>query len=161
MGQVVPEIGYLVTPRFMIGVQGRLQLVRGATPYHVPDPVGNECGDDRICAPYTTAFAGLLKATFFLANPGSAFQPYLSLSAGGGYIRHVSRVNAPHRRAARWAWSLASTPSPAAPRCSGPASAFAMTLRTRSASSREIGGLIGVPKFTANADVNLGLAFRL
>ena len=40
MGQVVPEIGYLVTPRFMIGVQGRLQLVRGATPYHVPDPSG-------------------------------------------------------------------------------------------------------------------------
>ena len=36
MGQVVPEIGYLVTPRFMIGVQGRLQLVRGATPYQVP-----------------------------------------------------------------------------------------------------------------------------
>ena len=50
-----------------------------------------------ICAPYTTAFAGLLKATFFLADPGSAFQPYLSLSAGGGYIRHVSKVNAPNR----------------------------------------------------------------
>ena len=25
----------------------------------------------------------------------------------------------------------------------------------------QIGGLIGVPNFTANADVNLGLAFRL
>ena len=39
-GRWSPEIGYLVTPRFMIGVQGRLQLVRGATPYHVPNPVG-------------------------------------------------------------------------------------------------------------------------
>ena len=25
----------------------------------------------------------------------------------------------------------------------------------------QIGGLIGVPKFTANADVNIGLGFRL
>ena len=94
-GQLAPELGYFVTPRFMLGVQGRLQLVRGATPYHVPNPDTGECGDDNICSPAKGALAALAKATWFLADAGSAFQPYLSLSAGGGTIRHVSKVAGP------------------------------------------------------------------
>ena len=160
MGQVVPEIGYLVTPRFMIGIQGRLQLVRGATPYHVPDPVGNECGDDKICAPYTTAFAGLLKATFFLANPRSAFQPYLSLSAGGGYIRHVSRVIAPPACGKDGMDPCVDTVA-GGPALFGPGVGFRYDVADAIGIVAQIGGLIGVPKFTANADVNIGLAFRL
>jgi len=160
MGQVVPEIGYLVTPRFMIGVQGRLQLVRGATPYQVPDREEGECGDDGICAPYTTAFAGLLKATFFLADPGSAFQPYLSLSAGGGYIRHVSRVNAPNTCGPMGMDPCVDTVA-GGPALFGPGVGFRYDVSDGIGIVAQIGGLIGVPKFTANADVNLGLAFRL
>ena len=119
-----------------------------------------ECGDDGICAPYTTAFAGLLKATLFLANPRSAFQPYLSLSAGGGYIRHVSRVNAP----------IACGPSgmdpcidtvAGGPVLFGPGVGFRYDVADAVGIVAQIGGLVGVPNFTANADVNLGLAFRL
>src|SRR4029077_8491605 len=95
MGHLAPEIGYFATPRVMIGVQARLQMVTGATPYHVPDPAVGECGSDHICAPSTGAIAGLLKVTWFLADPASAFGPSLSLSAGGGTIRHVSRVSSP------------------------------------------------------------------
>ena len=160
MGQIVPEIGYFVTPRFMMGVQGRLQLVRGATPYQVPDPVGNECGDDHICAPYTTAFAGLLKATFFLADPGSAFQPYLSLSAGGGYIRHVSKVDSPKACGPMGGEPCVDTVA-GGPVLFGPGVGFRYDVSDGIGIVAQIGGLVGVPNFTANADVNLGLAFRL
>ena len=160
MGQVVPEIGYLVTPRFMIGVQGRLQLVRGATPYWVPNREPGECGDDGICAPSSTAFAGLLKATFFLADPGSAFQPYLSLSAGGGYIRHVSRVNAPIACGPMGMDPCVDTVA-GGPALFGPGVGFRYDVADAVGIVVQIGGLVGVPNFTANADVNLGLAFRL
>ena len=160
MGQVVPEIGYLVTPRFMIGVQGRIQLVRGATPYQVPMPVGDECGADHICAPYTTAFAGLLKATLFLANPRSAFQPYLSLSAGGGYIRHVSKVDAPNACGPMGGEPCVDTVA-GGPALFGPGVGFRYDVADAVGIVAQIGGLVGVPNFTANADVNLGLAFRL
>ena len=160
MGQVVPEIGYLVTPRFMIGVQGRIQLVRGATPYQPSDPVGDECGTDKICAPYTGAFAGLLKATFFLADPSSAFQPFLSLSAGGGTIRHVSRVISEQTCGPRGDSPCVDTVA-GGPVLFGPGVGFRYDLADAVGIVAQIGGLVGVPNFTANADLNLGLAFRL
>jgi hypothetical protein len=160
MGQVVPEIGYLVTPRFMIGVQGRLQLVRGATPYQVPEQDPGECGTDGICAPATAAFAGLLKATFFLAHPRSAFQPYLSLSAGGGYIRHVSRVSAPDACGPMGLDPCVDTVA-GGPALFGPGVGFRYDVADAIGIVAQIGGLVGLPKFTAHADVNVGLAFRL
>ena len=160
MGQVVPEIGYLVTPRFMIGVQGRLQLVRGATPYHVPDPKPSECGPDNICAPYTTAFAGLLKATFFLADPGSAFQPYLSLSAGGG-ISVTSRRSMGLTPCGPTGLAPCIDTVAGGPVLFGPGVGFRYDVANAVGIVAQIGGLVGVPNFTANADLNVGLAFRL
>lgn len=158
-GQLAPEIGYFVTPRLMLGAQARLQMVRGATQYHVPDPLPGECGDDHICAPTTGAFAGLLKATWFLREPHRAFQPYLSLSAGAGTIRHVSKVSSP--QTCGDGHEVCVDTVAAGPALFGPGFGLQYRIADAVGIVAEIGGLVGLPNFTANADVNIGAAFRL
>jgi tetratricopeptide (TPR) repeat protein len=158
-GQLAPELGYFVTPRFMLGVQGRLQLVRGATPYHVPNPDIGECGDDNICAPAKGALAALAKATWFLADAGSAFQPYLSLSAGGGTIRHVSKVSGAATCGS--GTEVCKDTVAGGPALFGPGVGFRYGVSDAVGIVAEIGALVGVPNFTANADLNIGVAFQL
>jgi tetratricopeptide repeat protein len=158
-GQLAPELGYFFTPQLMLGVQGRFQMVRGATPYHIDDAVAGECGGDKVCEPYTGAFAGLLKATLFLSDPQNAFQPFLSLSAGAGTIRHVSKVRSP---ATCGSGSEACVDTvPGGPVLFGPGFGFQYRVADGVGIIAGIGALLGVPKFTAHADVNVGVAFQL
>jgi hypothetical protein len=157
--QLAPELGYFLTARFMLGVQARLQMVRGATPYHVPDAQSGECGADHVCAPTTGAFAGLLKATWFVSEPQRAFQPYLSVSAGAGTIRHVSKVSSPQTCGAGHEACVDTVAG--GPALFGPGFGFQYRIADAVGIVAEIGGLVGLPKFTANADVNVGAAFRL
>jgi hypothetical protein len=159
-GQLAPEFGYFLTSRFMLGVQMRLQLVTGATPYHVPDPGAKECGTtEHVCDPASGAIAGMLKATLFLTDPSSSFQPYLSLSAGGGTIRNVSRVMGPD--------ACGSGTQPCVdtvgggPVVVGPGLGFRYAVSDAAGIVVGVNGLVGVPKFTATADVNVGLSFKL
>ncbi|HTB60093.1 MAG TPA: tetratricopeptide repeat protein [Polyangia bacterium] len=166
-GQLAPEIGYFVTPQLRVGVQARLQWVTGATPFHVlvPDPMDpNECGADHTCSPFTGAFAGLAKASWSFLDPERALQLYASLSAGYGTIRHVV------------------TNSAAPPSCGGTPPDFMGTCKDTVAGGpvlfgpgvglqyrvadgvglvAELGALVGVPNFTANVDLNVGVAFQL
>jgi hypothetical protein len=158
-GQLAPELGYFLTPRLMLGVQARLQMVRGATPYHVPDARPGECGDDHVCAPTTGAFAGLLKATWLLGEPDRAFHPYLSLSAGAGTIRHVSKVSSPQTCGDGHEACVDTVAG--GPVLFGPGFGFQYRIADAVRIVAEIGGLVGLPKFTATADVNIGAAFRL
>jgi hypothetical protein len=161
-GQLAPELGYFVTPEFMLSVQGRFQLVRGATPYHPPGAGTGECGTDHTCAPASGALAGLLKATWFLADPRSSFQPYLSLSAGGGTIRHVSKVTSPQTCGEGDVSNQPCTDTVAGgPVLFGPGIGFRYDVSETVGIVAEIGGLMGVPNFTANADLNFGVAFQL
>jgi hypothetical protein len=156
--ELAPELGYLLTPHLMLGIQGRLQLVRGATPYHVPGAMLGECGDG-VCSPATGALAALAKVTWLIAEPRSAFQPYVSLSAGGGSIRHVTAVAAPQ--------TCGSGNEPckdtvaAGPVLFGPGVGFRYGVSDEFGIVAEIGALVGMPNFTANADLNIGVAFQL
>jgi hypothetical protein len=94
-GHIAPELGYFLTQRLMLGVQVRLQMVTGATQYHLPMAMMGECGGDGVCDPTSGAVAGLLKVTYLLAKPRSAFQLFVSMSAGGGNIRTTSKVSSP------------------------------------------------------------------
>jgi hypothetical protein len=159
-GQLAPEFGYFVTSRLMLSLQMRLQLVTGATPYHVPNPMPNECGTmEHVCDPASGAIAGLVKATLFLADPRSAFQPYLSLSAGGGTIRNVSRVMGPDACGSGNQPCLDTVAG--GPVLVGPGIGFRYAISDGVGIVTGVGGLIGLPKFTATADVDVGLSFRL
>jgi hypothetical protein len=158
-GQLAPEIGYFLTPRFRLGVQARLQLVSGATPYHVPNAAPGECGSDNVCAPYKGAFAGLLKATWLLVAPESAFQAYVSLAAGFGNIRHVMKVSSPPTCGSSGAEACLDTVA-AGPALFGPGIGFQYRVSDGIGLVAEIDGLVGAPHFTANADLNVGVAFQ-
>jgi hypothetical protein len=151
-GQLAPEIGYFVTPQLRIGVQARLQWVTGATEYPLPPPpnaMPGECGTDHICSPYTGAFAGLAKAAWSFLDPESSFQPYVSLAAGAGTIRHVAEVSLPR--------VCGSTRD----QTCGPGVGFEYRVADSVGVVGEIGGLVGVPNFTVNVDLNVGVAFQL
>ena len=159
-GQLAPEIGYFVTPRLRLGVQARLQLVSGATPYHVPNPLHGECGSDNICSSSTGAFAGLLKATWLLVEPESAFQPYVSLAAGAGNIRHVVKVSSPPTCGSSGTEACMDTVA-AGLGLFGPGVGFQYRVSDGVGLVVEIDGLVGAPHFTVNADLNVGVAFQL
>ena len=159
-GQLAPEVGYFVTPRLRLGVQARLQLVTGATPYHVPNPALGECGSDNICSSSTGAFAGLLKATWLLVEPESAFQPYVSLAAGAGNIRHVAKVSSPPTCGSSGNEACMDTVA-AGLGLFGPGVGFQYRVSDVVGLVVEIDGLVGAPHFTANADLNVGVAFQL
>ena len=84
-GQLAPEIGYFVTPRFMLGVQGRLQLVTRRDALSRPDPGAGRVRQTTTSArPTRRRLRGAAEGDLVAGRPSSAFQPYLSLSAGGG-----------------------------------------------------------------------------
>jgi len=158
--QLAPEIGYFVTSRLSLGVQARLQLVTGATEYHVPNAVGSECGSDHVCAPFKGAFAALLKASWRLADPTSDLQPYVAFSAGGGYIRHVTDVSAP-KTCGSSAMEPCKDTAAGGPLLFGPAVGLQYKLADFAALVAELNALVGVSNVTVNADVNVGIAFQL
>lgn len=159
-GQIAPEVGYLVTSRLSLGVQARLQLVTGATDYHVPMPMTDECGADHVCTPAKGAFAVLAKASWRLSDPTAAFQPYVAFSAGGGNIRHVTEVNAPPACGSSGRDTCKDTVAAGAV-LFGPAVGFQYKVADAVGLVAELNVLLGAPKFTANADVNIGVAFEL
>ena len=106
------------------------------------------------------AFAGLLKATWLLVEPTSAFQPYVSFSAGGGYIRHVKETKSPMACGPMGDQACKDT-VPGGPVLFGPSFGFQYKLGDSVGLVAELQTLIGMSKFTANADLNIGLAFQL
>ena len=164
-GQLAPEIGYFVTPQLRLGVQARLQLVTGATPYHLlgyNDPT--ECGSDHTCSSFTGAFAGLAKAAWSFFDPESAFQLYASLSAGYGTIRHVAKeVTGPQTCGGTGPAFTGTCMDTVAggPVLFGPGVGFQYRVSDGVGLVVELDGLVGVPDFTANADLNVGVAFQL
>jgi hypothetical protein len=84
-----PEFGYQVSPAFILSLQGRFQVVTGATEYK--GAPNTDCEDT--CFPATTAFLVLARGTWLLGEPG-AFRPYFSLGAGYGNIRHLVNLGA-------------------------------------------------------------------
>jgi hypothetical protein len=159
-GHLAPEIGWFVTRRLLLGVQARLQWVTGAKEYHPPNPQPGECGSDATCSPFTGAFAGLAKLSWFLTRPDSAFQPYLSLSAGGGQIRHVSQVTGRATCGPSANETCVDTVA-GGPVLFGPGFGFQLRLSHTVGVVGELVGLVGVPTFTANVDLNVGVVFQL
>jgi hypothetical protein len=164
-GQLAPEIGYFLTPQLRLGVQARLQLVTGATSFHLlAYDDANECGADHTCAPFTGAFAGLAKASWSFFDPESVFQLYASMSAGYGTIRHVVTVSSAPP-------SCGGTPPlytgtckdtvPGGPVLFGPGVGFQYRVSDGVGLVVELDALVGAPHFTANADLNVGVAFEL
>ena len=158
LGQLVPQIGYLVSSRFMLSAWGRFQLVRGASDYHTP--AGSpQCGGDGICSAARGAFAGFASATFFAAGDGDVVRPFLSLSIGGGQIRHVVNVASSKGDcgADRQQSTCADTVA-LGPFLAGPGIGIHVRVARAVRLILALQSIYGAPRFTADIDADAGLA---
>jgi hypothetical protein len=151
-----PEIGFFLSDKMLLSVQGRLQLTTGAseTRYMGCEPNG-------VCKPATGAVAVLAKATYLLDRLGP-LQPVLSFSAGGGYVRYLFDLSS---------YKLAGCGDPQGTSCFdtvaggglllGPSVGAWLHLTGPVYLTGQLNLLLGAPAIAVNADVNLGLGYRL
>jgi hypothetical protein len=135
-------------------------LVTGATSLTLPNPQPGECGGDGVCSPSTGAFAGLAKAAWSFFDPAGAFQPYVSIAAGFGTIRHVAKVSLPPVCGSARNETCMDTVA-GGPVLFGPGVGLQYRVADAVGLVAEIGGLVGVPNFTVNVDLNVGVSFQL
>lgn len=154
---VLPELGLFVTPRVLMSVQVRLQFISGATDLPVTDPV--VCGGDFICSAPRTAAAGFVKATLFGGAPSRALRPYVSLALGAGAIRHVVQNHGEHTCGASRTESCFDTLS-GGPLLAGPGVGLHYHLAGGFSVVAGIEVQVGAPRFTLNADANVGASVR-
>jgi hypothetical protein len=154
LGHLVPELGYFVKPRWLLSVQLRLQYVTGPT--EEPDRVDLMCGADHICSPAKYALAVLGKVTYLFG--ASAFHPYLSLAAGGGYIRHVSEFASADKVCGATGDQACVDTVAAGPVLLGPGGGFFYNVTDAFAVSLGVATFLGFPTFTFHIDFNAGVA---
>jgi hypothetical protein len=150
LGQLVPELGYWMTPTLMLSGQGRFQVVTGTTDVY---------SEGRVYHTASYAAAGFLKATWFA--PGVArVRPFFSLAAGGGQIRHV--VTFGSLKSCGPAQDQACVDTIAAgPVAVGPGGGLLVELGAGLAAVFQLDTQLTFPTFSFNVDANLGLALEL
>ncbi len=158
LGHLTPQIGYLVTPRFLLSAWGRLQLVRGASDYVTPSG-SSQCGGDGACSAARGAFAGFASATWFASGDDDAFRPYLSLSVGGGQVREVVRVTSGKTDCGADRQQATCVDTAAlGPFLAGPGIGFHLRVARAARLILAVQAIVGAPHFGVDLDANLGVA---
>jgi hypothetical protein len=147
LGQLSPELGYWLSPNLMLSAQGRIQMVTGPTEIDA---------NGRVYSPASWAFALFAKASWFFGSPGG-LRPFVSGALGGGQVRHVVTFDAlkdcgPARNQTCVDTVVA---GPALAEVGGGvlfeiSRAFGIVAGTNLQ--------LAAPKFTANLDINAGVA---
>jgi hypothetical protein len=151
-----PELGYFLSPTLMLSIQGRLQVTTGASEVHF-----DTCTPNKVCQPASGAVAVLAKATKLL-DPRGPLQPYVSLSAGAGYIRYLVDISS---------FKLMGCGNEEGTNCYdtvagggflfGPSVGGWLHMTGPVFLTGALSALIGLPNTALNVDLNLGLGYRL
>ena len=151
-----PELGYFVTPDLLLSIQGRIQLTTGASEVHF-----DTCTPNGVCQPASGAVAVLAKGTMLLSKRGP-LQPYVSLSAGAGYIRYLVDISS---------FKLSGCGGDDGSNCFdtvagggflfGPAVGGWLHMTGPVFLTGAISALVGLPNTAFNVDLNLGLGYRM
>ena len=171
-GHINLEAGYAIRPGFILSLQLRLQKVSGATEGYSPDP--NDSTKVKKFSPATGAVAAFAKATWLLGSPGT-IRPFVSVLGGAGELRHV--VDIGDKRADCGGLPDPKGIDPKDPstipnqRCvdtvnSGPvflggSAGVILKLADSLGVTAGVNALLGVPRVTLHADLNLGLMLLL
>lgn len=150
-----PEIGYFVSPRMLLSLQGRLQYTTGATEVRHP-----KCKPNMVCEPATGAIAVLGKVTYLFGD-GDKFNPFVSLMAGGGYIRYLVNLEDFIRECGADGKQACLDTVAGGGALVGPAAGIHYSLTKALYFLGTVSALAGFPKTAFNMDVNLGLGYRL
>jgi hypothetical protein len=153
-----PEVGYFLRPDLEVSLQGRFQLITGATAER--DPTGMSCGADRVCSPSKGATAVFLKATWFSSTKG--LRPFLSGAIGYGQIRHVVTLSDHTDCGADAAHPTTCVDTATAgPIFIGPGAGVMIDLARHFALTLGVSTLVGISTFTFHVDVAGGVAVEL
>ncbi len=147
LGQLSPEVGIWMTPHLMLSGQGRIQIVTGPTEIDA---------NGRVYRPPGWALALFAKASWFFGE--GRLRPFLSGGLGGGQIRHVVTFDGlrdcgPGRNQTCVDTVVA---GPALAELGG-----GLLLQVAGELAIVAGSnlQLAAPHFTANVDLNAGLAF--
>jgi hypothetical protein len=152
LGQLVPEVGYFVTPQLLVSFQFRYQLVTGATAFYATD---GSCGPSTVCSPASYALAGFGRASW-LFDLGS-LHPFVGGTLGGGTIRHLATfASEPHCGSNHTSTCIDTIAS--GPIFVGGTGGLLYNLSPFFALKAETNVVAGFTKFTFNFDFNLGIA---
>jgi hypothetical protein len=157
---LVPEVGFFLSPNLLLSLQGRIQIVTSASEVHdVSCPDNKDPKNIGVCPPAKWALAFLGKASWLL-RPWNHLRPILSLSAGGGEIRHLVTVNQLHDCGVDRVSDCHDTLVGGLVLL-GPGAA--LTYDFSKGVSAVVGAnmLVGIPNPTVNLDINIGMAVNL
>jgi hypothetical protein len=156
LGQIEPQIGFFATPTMLLSLVGRLQYVSGLNGENACGPNGNT-----FCNPLTIVGAVLARATFLMSE--GPFRFTVGGQVGGGYVAHA--VVFPQTDCGASASGPFNTQCVDAllggPFLIGPTAGFFYELGDTANIVVGVNSEIGMPKFTFNFDIDIGLAFRL
>jgi hypothetical protein len=152
-----PELGYFVTPTLLLSIQGRIQLTSGASEVRF-----ESCMPNGVCQPASGAVAVLGKATMLL-EPHGPLQPYVSLSAGGGYIRYLVDISSFKLSGCGEKDDGSSCYDTVAGGgfLIGPAIGGWLHMTGPVFLTGALSTLVGLPNTAFNVDLNLGLGYRM
>jgi hypothetical protein len=152
LGQLAPEVGYFISPQFLLSLQFRLQFVSGATPFYAPDA---SCGPGGVCSPAKYAAAGFARANW-LFDFGD-LHPFVAGLAGLGTIRHLATFpSEPHCGSDKMSACIDTIA--AGPIFLGGSGGILYNLSPVFALRAEMNMVAGFTKFTLNFDLNVGVA---
>ncbi|HVZ89008.1 MAG TPA: tetratricopeptide repeat protein [Polyangia bacterium] len=155
LGQIAPEFGYWWSSSLLLSIQLRYQYITGTT------DVFNG-GKDYHTAHY--AFAAFAKATWKLGDGEGKLHPFFSLAAGGGQIRHVvtfgtKLIPEPTGCGTGGMQNCVDTIA-AGPFLVGPGGGVLYDLTDSLSLIGQLNTQLGLPNFTFNVDVNVGVAMQ-
>jgi hypothetical protein len=156
LGHIAPEVGFFIMPRLLLSVQLRFQYVTGV---NGEKTTGSGCGTDNYCEPTKFGLAGFARGVWLFGESG--FRPFLGGFLGGGNIRHVLLFSKTNTLCGQNSDTQCVDSLKSGPLFFGPAAGFLWELGSAADLVVALNTELGVPNFTVNFDVNLGLAFRL
>ncbi len=157
LGHALPEIGYFVSPDFVLSLQMRIQVVSGATSER--DLSNSMCGPTHVCSPAKGALAAFGRLTWLFGE--NTFAPYLSVAAGAGQIRHLATfpkgVNCGNGAQPVKCVDTVT----AGPILLGPGAGLLVRASRSFGLTLGVNTLLGFPDFTFHVDFNAGIAVIL
>jgi hypothetical protein len=149
VAQLVPEVGYFVSPDMRLSLQARIQIVAGPNELSV---------DGKSLAPHKMAVAALARASWFFGTAGG-LRPYLSAALGGGQISHVVLFQKAKVCGKDGTTSCIDSVT-AGPIFVGGGAGLTYDFTDNVGMLVEVNPLLGFTKFTFHLDFNAGLALR-
>jgi hypothetical protein len=157
LGQIEPQLGFFVNSSTLLSIVGRFQYVSGLNGENLCGPNG-----DQFCNPTTLVGAVLGRVTFLMSE--GPFHFTVGGQIGGGYVAHAvvfgtdtacgtSMSDAGHTECVD---ALLGGPF-----LIGPTVGLMWELGEVANFVAGVNSELGVPKFTFNFDLDVGLAFRL